>query len=144
MIRLIYFVIFIAVTGAVQAQQGLAKTYLEISPNDEADLTLLFDTLEQSLIDNLTIDDPVVVVLHGKEAFAFTRARYSEKKTLIDRAAMLDGYELLQVKMCATWMQANDIQRTDIPPFVEIIPYAPEEVKLLEDEGYVPFDRVEL
>jgi len=121
-----------------------APVYLEVSPEGEDDLASLFDTLEAAMDESLTIDEPVVVVLHGSEALAFTRQGNAAQSPLVDRAARLKAYDLIDLRMCETWMAANGIDKTDLPPFVDTVPYAPEEIRRLLDEGYVPYESVEL
>ena len=144
MLKLRCTVLLLLTAGIAQAQPAPAAAYLEVSPHDAADLAALFDTLEASLEDQIEIAHPVVVVLHGEEAFPFTRAAYSRNKALIDRAAVLDAFELIEVKMCETWMRDNGIEAADVPPFIEVVPYAPEEIERLEDAGYLPYDKVAL
>ncbi len=120
------------------------RTYLEVSPHDQDDLNSLFSTLEESLGSSLPATDPVVVVLHGAEALPFTRSGYKENRALVDRAALLDAYRLIDVKMCETWMNENGVELNDIPAFIETVPYAPEEIERLKAEGYQPYDSVKL
>lgn len=121
-----------------------AGVFLEVSPQNRADLDHLLTTLEASLADQLPAEDPVVVILHGEEAFSFTRDNFQDNRALVDRAALLDAYQLIEVRICESWMKENDIRSSDIPAFIEPVPYAPEEIERLEDEGFVPYDSVKL
>ncbi|MEM8767630.1 MAG: hypothetical protein AAGE43_09315 [Pseudomonadota bacterium] len=112
------------------------KSYLEVSPHGRADLEALMTTLEGYLDRGLPMNDPVIVILHGSEADSFTSRGYERNRMLIDRAALLSAYELLDFRMCETWMSENDVQRDDLPAFIETVPFAPEEVERLEAEGY--------
>lgn len=118
--------------------------YLEVSPADQRDLSNLFDALEDTVAEDLTAADPVVVVLHGTEAASFTRNNYSANKMLVDRAALLDAQRLIDVRMCETWMNDNNVQRSDLPAFIETVPYAPEEIDRLKTEGYLPYPSVQI
>jgi intracellular sulfur oxidation DsrE/DsrF family protein len=121
------------------------RTYLEVSPAGSADLVALLGELEASLEDGLPQDtQPVVVILHGSEALPFTSAGYASHRDLVDRAARLDAYRLIDVRMCETWMSRNGIEKSDIPAFIETIPYAPEEIRRLETEGYLPYGSIDL
>jgi intracellular sulfur oxidation DsrE/DsrF family protein len=80
----------------------------------------------------------VVVILHGSEATSFTSAGYARNRMLVDQAARLSAYRLIEVRMCETWMEENEVAADDIPAFVETVPYAPEEIERLEAKGYVP------
>lgn len=113
------------------------RTFLEVSPNGRDDLDALMTTLEDYLDEGLPMTDPVVIILHGSEARSFTSQGYSRNRMLVDRAALLSAYRLIDVRMCETWMSENDVKAGDIPAFVETVPYAPEEIEKLEAEGYV-------
>lgn len=114
------------------------RTYLEVSPNGRDDLLALMSTLEGQLDQGLPMTDPVVVILHGSEASSFTSAGFPANRVLVDQAARLSAYRLIEVRMCETWMQENGVAPDDIPAFVKTVPYAPEEIERLEAEGYVP------
>ena len=118
---------------------GEPRTYLEVSPQGRDDLLALMSTLEGHLDQGLPMTDPVVVVLHGSEATAFTSAGYASNRMLVDQAARLSAYRLIDVRMCETWMEANEVAADEIPAFVKTVPYAPEEIERLEAEGYVPY-----
>jgi intracellular sulfur oxidation DsrE/DsrF family protein len=115
-----------------------SRTYLEVSPNGRDDLLALMSTLEGQLDQGLPMTDPVVVILHGSEATSFTSAGYASNRMLVDQAARLSAYRLIEVRMCETWMEENEVAPDDIPAFVETVPYAPEEIERLEAKGYVP------
>lgn len=123
---------------------GKPHTYLEVSPNGKEDLKALMSTLEGHLDEGLPMDDPVVVILHGSEATSFTSSGFARNRMLVDQAARLSAYRLLDVRMCETWMRENDVAPEDIPAFVRTVPYAPEEIERLEAEGYVPLGDLEI
>ena len=121
-----------------------AGSYLEVSPDGEADLVSLLTTMERTLAEGFVQQTPIVIVLHGTEALSFTKGQYLAKKRLVDRAALLDAYDLIDVRMCQTWMDKNDIEQSDIPAFIQPVPYAPEEIRRLEKEGYLPYRPVRI
>ena len=47
----------------------------------------------------------MVVVLHGDEALAFTSAEYAVYTESVDRAARLEAFVLLDVRICENWMR---------------------------------------
>jgi intracellular sulfur oxidation DsrE/DsrF family protein len=121
------------------ADAEVQRAYLEVTPESRDDLVALLDALEQKLeSEGAHTDAPVVIVLHGDEAFAFTRQGYLDNRPLADRAALLDAYNLIEVRMCETWMNENGLSRSDILPFIDPVPYAPEEIRRLQAEGYQP------
>lgn len=126
--------------GAAHAADAeVQRAYLEVTPKSRDDLVALLDALEHKLeSEGARTDAPVVIVLHGEEAFAFTRQGYLENRSLADRAALLDAYDMIDVRMCETWMNENGLSRGDILPFIDPVPYAPEEIRRLQAEGYQP------
>jgi len=136
----------LAAGSAAAADSEIQRAYLEVSPANRAELELLLDTLERSLASRgaEAVGDPVVIVLHGDEALGFTRDSYLENRQLVDRAALLDAYRLIDVRMCETWMNENGVTRADLLPFIETVPYAPEEIRRLEEAGYKPLEAVNL
>lgn len=83
--------------------------------------------------------EPIAVVLHGEEIKAFMRANYRENKSLVDLAARLDAFNVIDVKVCKRWMGANGIMVSDLPPFVEPVPFGAGERVRLEEVGYAYF-----
>jgi len=57
----------------------------------------------------------------------------------VDRAAKLEAFDRVTLRMCETWMRNNGVNRSDLLPFVDTIPLAPAEVERLEKEGYLPY-----
>lgn len=84
-------------------------------------------------------EDPIAVVLHGEEIKAFLRSNYRTNKPLVDLAARLDAFNVIEVKVCKRWMGANGIMVNDLPPFVEAVPFGIGERDRLEEAGYAYF-----
>lgn len=83
--------------------------------------------------DNLEI----VMVIHGPDIDFFTQQNYAHNKELIDLAARLDAYDIIDMKVCETTMSMRGVEREDIPPFIESVPYAPTEIKDRLRDGYI-------
>ncbi len=81
-------------------------------------------------------DRPVPLVLHGNELRSFTRQTYSENRALIELAGRLDSEMRVEVKACQTMMNSLGISRSDLPDFIEVVPFGPDEVLRLRDGGY--------
>lgn len=81
----------------------------------------------------------IALILHGPEIKLFTRKNYKKNRDIIEKAQRLDEQNVIQVKVCKTKMKELGIKDEDLPSFMEIIPYAPEEEKKLLDQGYVYF-----
>lgn len=84
-------------------------------------------------------EDPIAVVLHGEEIRAFLRTNYRMNKPLVDLAARLDAFNVIDVKVCKRWMGANGIMVNDLPSFVEPVPFGAGERARLEAAGYAYF-----
>ena len=84
-------------------------------------------------------EDPIAVVLHGAEINAFVRSNYRDNKSLVDLAARLDAFNVIDVKVCQRWMGANGINEGDLPPFLEPVQWGRAERERLENAGYAFF-----
>lgn len=81
-------------------------------------------------------DLEIVMILHGPDINWFTLDNYNENKELVDLAMRLDTFDIIDLKVCETAMEELEIDRNQIPTFIEPIPYAPNEIKRLSDDGY--------
>ena len=75
--------------------------------------------------------------LHGEDYDGGTGPDYREqvrRQMTIDRTALLDAFDVIEVKMCATWMRLNNLTDSDIPPFIETVPFGPAEIERLEQD----------
>lgn len=82
---------------------------------------------------------PISIVLHGSEAHAFVKRNYHEHKELVDMAAKLDAFNIVDVQICETWMGLNNVSRKELPPFLQIVPFGPAEESRLIEAGYQQF-----
>jgi intracellular sulfur oxidation DsrE/DsrF family protein len=46
---------------------------------------------------------------------------------------------VVDVRICQTMIGMRGIEQTDIPSFIEQVPYGPGEVERLKQQGYVAF-----
>lgn len=79
----------------------------------------------------------IALVLHGPEIEIFAKKNYSRFRKTVDQAARLDAGRIIEVKMCRTAMKNLGIKEEDIPAFIELVPYGPDEEKRLRRDGYV-------
>ncbi|BAV34231.1 hypothetical protein SCL_1940 [Sulfuricaulis limicola] len=79
----------------------------------------------------------IALVLHGPEIEIFAKKNYARFRETVDRAARLDAGRIIEVKMCRTEMQRLGIREEDIPGFIELVPYGPDEESRLRRSGYV-------
>jgi len=82
-------------------------------------------------------DLEIVMIIHGPDIDLFTSQNYVENKQLIDLAARLDAYDVIDMKVCEKTMSLRGVDREDIPSFIESVPYAPTEIKQHLQDGYI-------
>lgn len=84
--------------------------------------------------------DPVVIVLHGPEVGIFLRSQYQEHKHLVDLAARLTAFEVVDIRVCETSMGVLGRPVNELVPFVNTVPFGPAEVnRLISEEQYLYF-----
>ena len=79
----------------------------------------------------------IALVLHGQEIESFRIKNYSDNRDIVDLAAKLDAFNVIDVKMCNTMMNLLNVKKQEIPAFIEIVPYGPAEVDRLEQRGFI-------
>lgn len=78
----------------------------------------------------------IALVLHGPEVEFFAIKNYQQNRDIVDLAARLDAYRYVEIKMCETMMRKRGLKNEDIPGFIELVPYGPEELKQLQIKGF--------
>lgn len=114
---------------------------IELHTADELMGSLLrAEMLQQEGAFKVGEDAPIAFVLHGPEARALFLDRYSENKALVDLAARLTAFKVVDIKVCETWMGSKALDSSRLPPFIGTVPYGPaEEKRLLKQQRYVYF-----
>lgn len=85
-------------------------------------------------------DSPLAFVLHGPEVRIFFKDNYARYKSIVDLAARLSAFKVVDLMVCETRMGQLGQSRDVLPPFVETVRFGPGEVeRLLDDENYVYF-----
>ena len=85
-------------------------------------------------------DTPVAFVLHGPEARLLLQNHYFDNQQLVDLAAKLSAFQVVDIRVCETWMGNQKIDQSQLPPFIGTVPFGPAETRrLLEQEAYVYF-----
>ena len=107
----------------VQNQQQL-----DVVLNRAEDLRELFDPDEHGRI---------AIVLHGDELQLFQKRNYSSNRSVVERARLLDEDNIIDIKACQTMMRMLDIEQSELPSFIEQVPFAPAEIeRLQQQEGF--------
>ena len=114
--------------------------FIDIAPKTENEIRLVLDTLDASIDRNPPGLPAIVMMLHGDEAHRFLRSNYPANKALVDQAAKLAAYRVIEVQICATWMSMNGYDESDLFPFVSSVPLGVAELeRLATEEGYSEF-----
>lgn len=87
-----------------------------------------------------TQDNPVVFLLHGEEARTLYKSNYAQHKRVVDLAAKLSAFDVIDVRVCEAWADNRGLDSAGLQPFVDTVKYAPAEKKrLVKKEGYTYF-----
>jgi len=84
-------------------------------------------------------DRPIAIVLHGNEASVFLKGNYTRYQSIVDQAAKLDAFRVVDIQICERWMGNNGVRRSQLPHFVDTVPYGPGQERALIDAGYQRF-----
>jgi intracellular sulfur oxidation DsrE/DsrF family protein len=124
--------------GNGSVPQGMV---LDVSVHSLDELLVLLDRAEELAMRPQPQGEKagVVLVLHGPEVEFFAISNYPRYKDVVDQAARLDAFDVVDVKICRSMMERLGVGVDDIPAFIEQVPYGPGEVERLVREGYVYF-----
>lgn len=128
-------------TGTPQTQFNIGnKSYLfDVSDHSVEELEALLaraDEIIQMPSDEYA-DLEIIMILHGPDIDWFKQQNYENNKRMVDLAAKLDANEIIDLKVCETAMSKLGVQQNELPSFIESVPYAPDEMKRLLNEGYI-------
>lgn len=117
------------------------RAVLDVSVESIEELEVLLDRAGQFATKPRAAGEnaAIVLVLHGPEVQFFSIRNYEQYKEIVDQAARLDAFDVVDVKMCQGMMNSYGLQPEDIPSFIEVVPFGPAEVERLVREGYVYF-----
>jgi hypothetical protein len=107
------------------------------TPDEIAGLLARAEELAKTMHPDDSRHTGIALVLHGPEIEIFAKKNYSRFQKTVDRAARLDTGRIIEVKMCRTEMKHLGIREEDIPDFIELVPYGPDEEQRLRRSGYV-------
>lgn len=98
---------------------------LDVILNRADSLRKLFDPAQHGRI---------AIVLHGDELQLFQKDNYAANQSIVERARLLDEEMVIDIKACQTKMRFLDIEQSELPGFIEQVPFAPVEIERLEKE----------
>ena len=128
-----------------------AKSHLTLEEKYLADITInspqeLFDILTRAdmLLESgqysIEGSSPIIFLLHGDEARILFKKQYESNKQVVDLAAKLTALNVVDIKICDTWMEGNNLFTKDLQPFVGVANNAAAEAKrLVSQENYQYF-----
>lgn len=73
----------------------------------------------------------ISIVLHGDELQLFQKDNYSANQSIVERARLLDEAKVIDIKACQTQMRFLKIDPSELPEFIEQVPFAPAEIERL-------------
>ncbi|MBQ0721354.1 MAG: acyl-CoA transferase [Gammaproteobacteria bacterium] len=83
---------------------------------------------------------PIALVLHGPEVEIFFRENYKRYKNIVDLAARLTAFQVVDIKICRTRLRFLEQNEASLFPFVGTVAFGPDEIaRLTEEEGYLRF-----
>ncbi|ODS24744.1 acyl-CoA transferase [Candidatus Endobugula sertula] len=118
---------------------GYVARILNDSPNEVADA---LERAEKLYLDGKLPQgaNPIAIILHGPEVEIFFKDNYEEYKKIVDLAARLSAFGVVDVRVCETQSGIMGRGRSSIHSFIGTVPFGPTEVKrLLDQQNYVYF-----
>ncbi len=116
------------------------KKLASIQVHTVDELNNLLDKIDRQRATQVDQASPVLFVLHGEEARTFIRGNYSANQSVVDKTAKLAALGHVQIEVCETWMGFNNIQASELQPFVKTVRFAPARISdLLENQNYTYF-----
>lgn len=127
--------IAITAPGSAQDSESVAGYVFSVTVNSPQQLDVVLNRAE----DLRALFDPeehgkIAIVLHGVELQMFQKRNYPSNQSTVERARLLDEDNIIDIKACQTMMRVLDIEQSELPSFIEQIPYAPAEIERLERE----------
>lgn len=128
-----------AVPAADDTPSAVPRQLFHITLHTSAEIESMLTRAEQLAKTRRADGTPhaIALVLHGPEVEFFARRNYAKYQRLVDLAARLDATGVVEVKMCQTEMRAREVGPNEVPGFIELVPYGPDEEQRLLRKGYV-------
>ena len=117
-----------------------SKFYFDIIGHSAAEFRALLDRARTIYNETPTPDRDaleIVLVLHGPDIDFFEQKNYAKYQNIVELAAQLDAFGVFDFKMCAASAADLGLAESDVPAFIEFVPYGPEEIARLETSGFV-------
>jgi len=127
-----------ALTPTLQAEPKEEGYVFSVTVSTPQQLDVVLDRAE----DMRELFDPeqhsrIAIVLHGDELQLFQKQNYSSNQSVVERARLLDEDNIIDIKACQTMMRVLEIEQSELPSFIEQVPFAPAEIERLQrEEGF--------
>lgn len=83
---------------------------------------------------------PATLVVHGPQVAVFFKQSYPRHKQIVDLAARLTAFGVVDIRVCETRMGVLGRGREALLPFVGTVPFGPaEEQRLIDEKNFVYF-----
>lgn len=126
--------------AALEPPRAGARYYFDVASHDASEFRAL---LERAAEIYAATPAPqrdaleVVLVIHGPDIEYLATANRARYGDIIELARELEAHGVFDFKLCASAARQRGIAPADLPPFVELVPWAPDEFERLEQAGYV-------
>ena len=122
-----------------QFEIGNRRYLFDVNKHDVEELRALLSRIEviTETSPEAFQDLEIVLVLHGPDINLFRHKHAKENRQLVELAAKLDSLNVVDIKACETSMDYQGIDARELPPFIETVPYAPDTIQTLKEQGYI-------
>jgi intracellular sulfur oxidation DsrE/DsrF family protein len=79
----------------------------------------------------------VVMALHGSDIPFFATNETGKYDDIVDLAAKLDAFGVFDFKLCAATASRLEVAESEVPAFIEFVPYGPQEIDRLKEAGFI-------
>ncbi|WNO09607.1 acyl-CoA transferase [Teredinibacter sp. KSP-S5-2] len=86
------------------------------------------------------VGKPLAFIIHGPEVEIFFKENYQQYKEIVDIAARLTAFKVVEVQVCETRMGVQGKEKSSLVPFVGTVPFGPSAIdELINKKDYVYF-----
>lgn len=151
--RVLVAALFVALSGVVVADTIEEASYVSSELAPQTDAKRLIVPIELHTVEELEsmltavesryshnhIDGPVMMVLHGSEINTFIKDNYARYQSVVQKSTELTEKGVVQIEICERWLDANNISRSRLQPFVKTVEYGPARLQELVNDQYTYF-----
>ena len=137
----VLFCSFVSAETVTNGDHRIGGYLARIRANDAAELQSILMRAEEIFQQNgsFNSNQPLALVLHGNEANVFLRNNYDQYRELVDQAARLEAFNVINVQICETWLSRAAVDKDELPAFVDTVPYGPARKRKLLERGFEYF-----